>query len=78
MEKTAVDDVLIHRNGDAEVRLRVDFIHPVEGEAHAATLVVETYCSWTHDIRTLLSVLLGKRRAASLTGMSVGHANVYL
>jgi hypothetical protein len=66
-------NVFVHQAGENTLRLRVDSIHGVKGETHAATLVVETFMNRTHDIKSVLPVLCGKKAATSLTGSAIGH-----
>jgi DNA helicase II / ATP-dependent DNA helicase PcrA len=66
------ENVLLHRGPTAELGLRFDSIHGVKGETHAATLVLETF-SRTHDMKSLLPILTGAKRATKLKGTAIDH-----
>lgn len=66
-------NVFIHRSGDRILPIRLDSIHGVKGETHAATLVVETFMNKQHDAHALLPVLTGAKHGSQLTGGAIGH-----
>lgn len=69
----ATENVFVHQTATDTMRIRFDTIHGVKGETHAATLVVETFFNRTHDLKSLLPVLTGTKKAPALTGNAVDH-----
>ena len=69
---THVGNVYVHRSGGASLPIRLDSIHGVKGETHAATLIVETFAR-QHDLKELLPVLTQAKHGSQLTGPAHGH-----
>ena len=66
------ENTYLHRTKHAVLPIRLDSIHGVKGETHAATLVVETFGK-QHDLQQLLAVLTGRRHANQLKDSLRGH-----
>jgi len=66
------ENVYRHRAGDVELPIRLDSIHGVKGETHAATLVVETF-AMQHDLKELLPVLTSQKHGSQLKDSLRSH-----
>ena len=66
-------NVFIHTKGADSLKIHFDSIHGVKGETHVATLVMETFYMRSHDIKSLVPVLSGRKTSASLEKSAIIH-----